>query len=261
MVKMPFLGDDWTSGVLLVLIASVLVGLCVFLHREAHQMRIANRRLEGLPTAPRRSRPWLPTAAAVSFLLPCVGAFATAPFLVLLGSHEASAQFATLARIPIPGLPTIPEDPPQEPKVATSVGAGILPTSGCASLRPGLVRSYVETVAKREGLSPDLLQAVIFRESSFRPCAVSTSGALGLMQLLPETAADLGVDDPFNPGENIDAGARFLSSLMVRYQGDIELALAAYHAGPTIVDNHGSVPPYPQTHTYIRDILRLSGLR
>jgi soluble lytic murein transglycosylase-like protein len=260
---MEVFGGNWTTVVLLVFTASVLVGLCFYLHCESLRLRRANCQL-GDPQPPRATRPaasWLPITAAASFLLPCAAVFATAPFLALLGSHQAAAQFAFLARVPIPGLPSIPRETPADHEPAAVAGASILPANGCDSLHPGLVRRYVETVAQREGLSPDLLQAVIFRESSFRPCAVSTSGALGLMQLLPGTAADLGVEDPFNPGENIDAGARFLSSLMVRYQGDVELALAAYHAGPTTVDNHGTVPPYPKTHIYIRDILNMAGLR
>jgi soluble lytic murein transglycosylase-like protein len=111
-------------------------------------------------------------------------------------------------------------------------------------------------VARREGFTPDLLRAVIDRESGFRPCAVSAKGALGLMQLMPETAAELGVADPFDPQENIAGGARFLSQLLEKYKGDITLALGAYNAGPARVDGYQGLPPIPETLNYVADILK-----
>ncbi len=125
----------------------------------------------------------------------------------------------------------------------------------CLPIPPHELKDYIEEVARREGVTPELLRAIIDRESGFRPCAVSRKGAQGLMQLMPETAAELGVNDPFDPKENIAAGARFLSQLLERYQGDITLALGAYNAGPARVDRFQGLPPIPETLNYVADIL------
>jgi hypothetical protein len=126
----------------------------------------------------------------------------------------------------------------------------------CAPIPPHQLQDYIDAVARREGFTPDLLRAVIDRESGFRPCAVSAKGALGLMQLMPETAAELGVADPFDPQENIAGGARFLSQLLEKYKGDITLALGAYNAGPARVDGYQGLPPIPETLNYVADILK-----
>jgi soluble lytic murein transglycosylase-like protein len=126
----------------------------------------------------------------------------------------------------------------------------------CRRISPAEIDDYVEQVAKRESLAPELLHVVIARESSFLPCAVSPKGAIGMMQLMPGTAADLGVANPFDPEENIDGGARYLGYLMQRFRGDLSLALAAYNAGPRRVDNYRGVPPIPETLRYVSSILR-----
>lgn len=113
----------------------------------------------------------------------------------------------------------------------------------------------VNEIAEREGLTPDLLRAVIEKESSRLPCAVSPKGALGLMQLMPGTAAELGVTDPFDPAENVTAGARLLRRLLARYGGDLALALGAYNAGPAWVDAFGALPPFRETLDYVSAIL------
>ncbi len=125
----------------------------------------------------------------------------------------------------------------------------------CEPLPPARVASYVEAAARREGVTPDLLRAVIDRESGFRPCAISSKGAQGLMQLMPATADMLSVDDPFDPGQNIDAGTRLLKHLLTRYNGDLSLALGAYNAGANAVDRYRGVPPFPETINYVADIL------
>lgn len=127
---------------------------------------------------------------------------------------------------------------------------------GCRRVLPAEIHAYVEQVAKRESLAPELLHVVIARESSFLPCAVSPKGAMGMMQLMPATAADLGVSNPFDPEENIDGGARYLSYLMQRFGGDLKLALAAYNAGPRRVDDYRGVPPIPETLSYVSRVLR-----
>jgi hypothetical protein len=100
-----------------------------------------------------------------------------------------------------------------------------------------------------------LVAAVISVESEFNPRAVSSRGALGLMQLMPTTAALLGVRDAFDPRENVDAGARHLRDLLDRFANDVSLALAAYNAGAQAVIRHGGVPPYPETRAFIARVL------
>lgn len=120
---------------------------------------------------------------------------------------------------------------------------------------------YIQQAADREGLSPDLLRAVIGKESAYRPCAVSPRGALGLMQLMPETASSLNVRDPFNPKDNIDGGSRLLRALLNRYGNDLSLALGAYNAGPGAVERAGGVPAYSETQHYVADILGRLGFQ
>lgn len=109
--------------------------------------------------------------------------------------------------------------------------------------------------ATREHVDPKLLRGVVLQESGFRPCAVSSKGALGLMQLMPATAEELQVADPFDPRQNIEAGAKYLKQLLDRYKGDVSLALAAYNAGPSTVDAAKGVPDIPETRDYVKAIL------
>ena len=117
----------------------------------------------------------------------------------------------------------------------------------------------IKEAASRYGVSEDLIAAVIEAESEFNPRAVSRRGAQGLMQLMPETAATLGVGDPFSPRENIHGGVRHLRSLMDRFDNNVPLALAAYNAGHVAVINYKGIPPYPQTRAYVNRIMRRLG--
>jgi soluble lytic murein transglycosylase-like protein len=119
----------------------------------------------------------------------------------------------------------------------------------------GDVRALVEQAARRRGLDPALVLAVVSVESGFRPEAVSPKGAQGLMQLMPRTAAALGVEDAFDPEQNLDAGVRHLESLLKLYDGNLTRALAAYNAGQGAVARHGGVPPYRETREYVRRVL------
>jgi soluble lytic murein transglycosylase-like protein len=118
----------------------------------------------------------------------------------------------------------------------------------------GRFNDTIEDQASRQGVSPDLVRAVIQAESAFNPTAVSSKGAMGLMQLMPATARELGVSDPFHPEQNITAGVRYLKSLLIRYDDNVELALAAYNAGPGNVEKYGDVPPFPETQRYVKKI-------
>jgi len=117
-------------------------------------------------------------------------------------------------------------------------------------------REFVEAAAARYSVDADLIASVIAVESNFNPKAVSRKNARGLMQLLPETAARLGVKNIFDPQENIDAGTRYLKDLLQRYKNDLVLALAAYNAGPERVQQYGRVPPYAETIAYVRRVQR-----
>ena len=118
----------------------------------------------------------------------------------------------------------------------------------------------IHEIAREHGVSPALIEAVIRAESGFDPSAISSKGAAGLMQLMPKTAAALGVADRFDPRESIRGGVRHLRHLLERYQGSVVLALAAYNAGEGAVDTHRGVPPYPETQQYVRSVLRRAGL-
>lgn len=136
---------------------------------------------------------------------------------------------------------------PVEPLPVTRIDCDPLPTQVLAPL--------IARASTRHGLPVSLLERVISRESGRRPCAVSAKGALGLMQLVPSTAAALGVNEPFDVTQNVEAGSRFLRELITRYAGDLALALAAYNAGPGAVQKHGGVPPFRETQSYIRAVL------
>lgn len=124
----------------------------------------------------------------------------------------------------------------------------------CPALPGQTVDGLIQTAAKREDLSVDLLRAVIKRESAFHPCAVSNKGALGLMQLMPETAEQFGVEDPFNPVQNLRGGAAFLKQLINRFGGDVRLALGAYNAGPERVAAANRIPDLQETQDYVAAI-------
>jgi len=118
------------------------------------------------------------------------------------------------------------------------------------------IDEHIKEVADRHGVRADLVAAVIEAESEFNPRAVSRRGARGLMQLMPKTAATLGVDDPFDPKANIEAGVKHLRAMMDRFDNNIPLALAAYNAGEVAVIKHHGIPPYRETRAYVKRILK-----
>jgi soluble lytic murein transglycosylase-like protein len=118
------------------------------------------------------------------------------------------------------------------------------------------IEQTVEQVAAQTGVQPELLHSVIQVESNYNPNAVSSKGALGLMQLIPATAQRFGVNDVFNPVENIQGGAKYLRYLLELYNGNYPLALAAYNAGEGAVAKYGGVPPYRETQNYVQSVAK-----
>jgi soluble lytic murein transglycosylase-like protein len=123
------------------------------------------------------------------------------------------------------------------------------------------IEKSIHQAAAKYNLSPELIRSVIRAESNFQPEAVSPAGAKGLMQLMPETAKELGVTNPFDIQQNIDGGARYLRQMLDRFGGDLKRALAAYNAGPGAVDQFKGDVPFSETRQYVQRVLRYAGLR
>ncbi|MBP8081987.1 MAG: lytic transglycosylase domain-containing protein [Spirochaetes bacterium] len=117
------------------------------------------------------------------------------------------------------------------------------------------IENLIEKISIKEGVSPSLVKAVVENESSYNTMAVSPKGAMGLMQLMPETAKELGVNDSFSAEENIEGGVKYLKGLLNKYQWDYKKALAAYNAGPKLVDSYNGVPPIKETAEYVKRVL------
>jgi soluble lytic murein transglycosylase len=120
----------------------------------------------------------------------------------------------------------------------------------------GDYQGIIRQASTQFGIDPHFVRAVIKAESGFDHRAVSSKGAQGLMQLMPETADDMDVQDPFDPGENIFGGVRYLSLLLKRFKNNKVLALAAYNAGPDKVESYNGVPPFPETREFVRRVMR-----
>ena len=148
-----------------------------------------------------------------------------------------------------PGLPLYlekPTEPAFGPQVSMTVAFTLPPEIAYEPI--------IREAAAMYDLDSSLLRAVVRLESGFDAAAVSSAGAQGLMQLMPALAEELGVEDPFDPRENIFGGARYLKALLLEHDGNETLALASYNAGPGAVAQHQGVPPYPETQQYVRTI-------
>ena len=132
------------------------------------------------------------------------------------------------------------------------------PSGRPARVYPTAYAEEIELHARRFGVDPSLIRAVIHAESTFNPRAVSPKGAMGLMQLMPATARRFGVQAAFDPAQNIAGGVQYLAWLLRRYRGDWRLAIAGYNAGEGAVDRYGGVPPYRETRDYLQKVWRLS---
>lgn len=162
---------------------------------------------------------------------------------------------------PLPAMPHNVNQGGEEAPVFRSFLMGTEPPAKAAPLnekanhRKATIQPLVQKYAHAFGVDPTLINAVIHQESAFNPNAVSRVGARGLMQLMPSTAKWLGVQNAFDPEQNIAAGTRYLAGLMKKYRGNIPLALAAYNAGSGAVDKHNGIPPYKETQQYVHKIL------
>ena len=144
--------------------------------------------------------------------------------------------------------PLLPKPPPISPTRSAKIAYF------GAKATPATLEEAIQSASRDSGLDASLIRAVIHAESGGDSSAVSPKGAIGPMQLMPDTAAELGVD-PRDPAQNILGGSRYLAALKKQF-GDDRLALAAYNAGPGAVERHGGIPPYPETQAYVRHVLR-----
>jgi soluble lytic murein transglycosylase-like protein len=138
---------------------------------------------------------------------------------------------------------------------ATSAGVGTAASAGSTTGTGTAYAPLIEQAAARNGVDPAVLYGLIEQESGFDPGATSSAGALGLTQLMPATAAALGVTEPLDPAQSIEGGARYLSQMLRQFGGNTADALAAYNAGPGAVSQYGGVPPYPETEQYVSKVL------
>lgn len=144
---------------------------------------------------------------------------------------------------------------PTSPKYKNYMSESSLST--IAALKTVSYDDVIAEAAKKNNLSFHLLKALIHVESYFNPYAVSKKGALGLMQIMPENLTKLSIEHPFDPRENVMGGASYLKSMITRFDGKIELALAAYNAGPSVVEKYSAIPPYRETQEYVQKVLAL----
>ena len=137
----------------------------------------------------------------------------------------------------------------------TAIGTTGATGSGATDATTNPFAGAIQAASQRNGVDPALVTAIVRHESSFRPDATSSVGAMGLMQLMPQTAAGLGVTNGYDPLQNLDGGTRLLRQLLDHYSGNLPLALAAYSAGEGAVAQYGGIPPYPETQNYVQAIL------
>jgi soluble lytic murein transglycosylase len=188
----------------------------------------------------------------------CVAALAA---VVLAGPASAGSTYQFQDEQGVVHYTNVPSDPryafvrrdpePERNKPAAGESGGTI-SRGLRAFA-----HIIRSAAERYGVDTRLVEAIVQTESAGNPTAVSPKGARGLMQLMPERAAELGVRDSFDPAQNVDGGVRHMRDLLQRFGGDVTLALAAYNAGEAAVRAHGGVPPYAETQEYVRRVRTL----
>ena len=171
----------------------------------------------------------------------------------IITSPSLAAPAASKVPSVRPAWPPLPA--PSAPSNEGAVEGWITPSVGEQPAQPeDRLDRIVREAAERNNLDPALVKAVISTESGWNPKAISRKGAVGLMQLIPGTAQRYGVNNSFDPAQNIEGGTRYLKSLLVRYNGDLTKSLAAYNAGERTVDLNGGVPAIPETQRYVQKV-------
>jgi soluble lytic murein transglycosylase len=156
-------------------------------------------------------------------------------------------------RVAEPGETTPQAKPSPRPVVSPAAAQSAVTSTNV----PSAYLESINTACDRHGVDPALVHAIMKVESDFNPYALSRKGAMGLMQLMPQTAMDMNVRNSFNPEDNIFGGVKYLRYLLDRYEGNVSLALAAYNSGETAVKRWGTIPPFPETQNYVQRIMRL----
>jgi len=160
-----------------------------------------------------------------------------------------SPSFAAMVQAAIDGQGDAPLDP------ANSAFSADAASNAPAMVPPAQIDQLVSANATTFGVDPNLVKAIIANESGFNANATSKVGAQGLMQLMPGTAAGLGVSNAYDPAQNVWGGTKYIKGLMDRFGGDVRKAVAAYNAGPGAVEKYGGVPPYAETQNYVQNVL------
>jgi soluble lytic murein transglycosylase-like protein len=169
-----------------------------------------------------------------------------------------SQRIAEISGGPVPGMPGFSSDAGASSfsqMVQSAMGTQPGPTLGRVVVPSAQIDKLVSANAANWNVDPDLVKAVIANESGFNANATSSTGAQGLMQLEPATAASVGVTDPYDPAQNVAGGTRYLRGLLDRFHNDPRLAVAAYNAGPGAVEKYNGVPPYAETQNYVQNVL------
>ena len=198
---------------------------------------------------------WLARAASSSALLLCHASPAQAA-----GEPNTSAKTLRVYKYEQNGTPSFSDRPPVS-GVYTILRPSCFACSPSSPINWKATKLYfqeyaepIERAARDFGVETALLRAVVHAESGFNPHARSGKGAMGLMQLMPSTARDLGVLDAMDPGHNIRGGAQYLANLLQRFRGDVSLATAAYNAGPQAVQKYAGIPPFAETQVYVQRV-------